>query len=825
VTATFNEAVQSGTISVKLTNSSGTSVATTTSYNSSNFTVNLIPSASLAYSTTYTATVSGAKDLAGDPMCGSVVWSFKTAAQNTAVPTLIAESPGPGATEVPVSSSEAAILPVSATFNQAVQLSTINFTLTSSSGTLVASSIWYSDATNTATLTPEATLATSTTYTATISGAENSNGVAMSAPVTWSFTTDPTAMPTVMNTSPPLNAPSVDISTPIAVNFNEAVLASSISSANFTLKTASGTAVPATITYTATGALYTATLTPTAALAYSTTYTATISGVKDANGNTMAGSYAWSFATASGSSTYTQLPLLYQSNLQYLGGFRVPNFYNSISQTSYAGQGLAYDAADNSLFMAGDVNDNSVLQISIPSSIVNSTNLDSLATDSDLSNFVLALNSIPNTSGFDAGDGAGTDLGGLVVANGQLIGTEYNYYDTSGATSVTHFRFDSLNLSTAQVEGMFEVSAGTLGGGAPGPGGAAAFYAGYMATIPSAWQSALGAPYLTGNGALSIINRTSSGPALFGFNPSTLSTSSTTPATPYIYYPLPEALGTQDSYDPLFDGNTNLNGVFFAPGSSSVLVFGSVGTNQVQYGTPSQSNDPYRQGKGFHALNGDYAYQVWAYNANDFLSVMNGKMQPWQVQPYATWNLDFPQFQGGKTLGGVTFDPSTNRLYVMEQGADTEAQSSYLPVIQVFQLTLSTAGTGATSNALIAQASEASSNTSAAAPAVTSASTTTTAMAVTPASATTSGSQNTLLGTVAEFDANPTGSGSVLTGSAAPVQQRQPLPSGPRFASKAKAVKPPQKAAAQTPIVLRHIVVNDGGAVRLLLGPHDTNGE
>ena len=188
---------------------------------------------------------------------------------------------------------------------------------------------------------------------------------------------------------------------------------------------------------------------------------------------------------------------------------------------------------------------------------------------------------------------------------------------------------------------------------------------------------------------LSIISRTSSGPALFGFNPSTLSTSSTTPATPYVYYPLPEALGTQDSYDPLYDGNTNLNGVFFAPGSSSVLVFGSVGTNQVQYGTPSQSNDPYRAGKGFHALNGDYAYQVWAYNANDFLSVMDGQMQPWQVQPYATWNLDFPQFSGAKTLGGVTFDPSTDRLYVEEQGADTQASGSYLPVIQVYQLTLS----------------------------------------------------------------------------------------------------------------------------------------
>ena len=142
----------------------------------------------------------------------------------------------------------------------------------------------------------------------------------------------------------------------------------------------------------------------------------------------------------------------------------------------------------------------------------------------------------------------------------------------------------------------------------------------------------------------------------------------------------------------MFDGNTNLNGVVFVPGSRTVLVFGSVGTNQVQYGTPSASNDPYRGGKGFHALNGDYAYQVWAYNADDFLSVMDGQEQPWQIQPYATWNLDFPQYQGGKTLGGVSFDPSTGRLYVVEQNADTQAPESSLPMIQVYQLTLSTSG-------------------------------------------------------------------------------------------------------------------------------------
>ncbi len=364
-----------------------------------------------------------------------------------------------------------AILPVTATFNEEVQTSTIDFTLTDSSGNLVSSTFWYDLETNTVTLTPAAPLSNSMTYTATISGAENTSGVSMSGPASWSFTTAAASVvtPTVTSTSPSLNAPNVDIDTPITANFNEAVLASSITSTNFTLKNSSGIVVPATISYTDIGALHTATLTPSEPLAYSTTYTATISGVKDADGNTMSGSYSWSFATASGSSTITQLPLVYQSNLEYIGGFRVPNYYNSVSQTSYAGQGLAFDPANNSLFMAGDQQDDSILQVSIPSSIVNSSNLNNLTTVSDLQSFIQVNPLIPNYTNISddvSASASNAYLGGLMDYNGTLIGTEYIYYDTSGNTYDTTFQLNSLTLSSSTASGMFEVGGITLGGGA-----------------------------------------------------------------------------------------------------------------------------------------------------------------------------------------------------------------------------------------------------------------------------------------------------------------------------------------------------------------------
>jgi hypothetical protein len=415
--------------------------------------------------------------------------------------------------------------------------------------------------------------------------------------------------------------------------------------------------------------------------------------------------------TASGSSTNTQLPLVYQSNLQYLGGFRIPQESSSTSNGyNYAGKGLAFNPANNSLFIAGYGINNTVGEISIPSSIVNSTNLNNLATASVLQPLVQVLNRVPNTS--NLGDGSWAtkgqiDLGGLSVVNGQLLGTAYVNYDTSGTTVVTHYRYDSLNLTTATVEGMFQVG---------NSGMDAAFYDGYMAPIPANWQSALGASYLTGNSGLAIVGRTSSGPAAFGFDPSTLNISSPSSATPYVYYPLTNPLGQYGSTSLLFDENTNYSGIFFVPGSRTVLYFGDAGTNTSWYGTSSIFTDNNRTGKGAHSGNGDYTYQAWAYDANDLLAVKNGQMQPWQLQPYATWNFDFPQYEGGKYIGGVAFDPATSRLYITQLGADTQAAYTYLPVVQVYQLTLSSSGSPSVqlsvSQAATASPSVASGNTS-----------------------------------------------------------------------------------------------------------------
>ena len=124
MTATFNEAVQSGTITFTLVNSAGTSCRRASPTTAPTYTVTLTPSSALAYNTKYTATVSGAKDSAGDPMSAAFSWSFTT---DAAAPTVTSESPASGATNVAVSTA------VTATFNEAIQSGTITFTLVNSS--------------------------------------------------------------------------------------------------------------------------------------------------------------------------------------------------------------------------------------------------------------------------------------------------------------------------------------------------------------------------------------------------------------------------------------------------------------------------------------------------------------------------------------------------------------------------------------------------------------------------------------------------------------------------------------------------------------------
>jgi Domain of unknown function (DUF4082)/Bacterial Ig-like domain/Bacterial Ig domain len=98
-------------------------------------------------------------------------------------PSLTSFSPSPDARYVPVSVHPQAV------FSKAIDPDTLEFTLTDGS-TAVAGSVGYDAASRTASFTPASPLAAGHTFTVSVA-AQSADGVPMTAPRTWSFTTDP----------------------------------------------------------------------------------------------------------------------------------------------------------------------------------------------------------------------------------------------------------------------------------------------------------------------------------------------------------------------------------------------------------------------------------------------------------------------------------------------------------------------------------------------------------------------------------------------------------------------------------------------------------
>ncbi len=296
VTATFSEAMVSALINTStftLAPQGGSAVAASVSYNSTNLTATLTPSAALAYNTTYTATITTAvTSTQGIPLAENDSWSFTTAP--APIPTVTSTVPASGATNVSTSSA------LSATFSQPMNQNTITsstFTLTGPGNTSVSGLVTYNPGSSTATFTPNAVLASSTSYTATITtGATSTAGAALASNYAWSFTTAAAVIPTVASTVPASGATAVSISSTLTATFSQPMNENTITASTFTLSISGGAAVAGTVTYN-TGTS-TATFTPNAALAYSTSYTATITtGATSSAGAALASNYVWSFTT------------------------------------------------------------------------------------------------------------------------------------------------------------------------------------------------------------------------------------------------------------------------------------------------------------------------------------------------------------------------------------------------------------------------------------------------------------------------------------------------------------------------------------------------
>src|SRR5712671_6436795 len=180
-------------------------------------------------------------------------------AGGTTAPEIHTTTPASNATNVPLNAT------INATFSRVMSSASI-VEATFAVDPTVPGTVTYGG--TTATLTPRSPLAFATTYTATITrAAKDLAGNPLAADYNWSFTTVP-APPTVASTDPANNATSVGVNATVNATFSEAMSGDSITASSFRL----APAVAGTVSL----AGATATLTPGAALAFSTTYTSTI---------------------------------------------------------------------------------------------------------------------------------------------------------------------------------------------------------------------------------------------------------------------------------------------------------------------------------------------------------------------------------------------------------------------------------------------------------------------------------------------------------------------------------------------------------------------
>ena len=309
MSATFNVPMNSATITapgtfiLALGPVGGPTVTGSVIYDSSSNTAVFSPAAALTANMPYTATITiVAQSAQGNNLALNFNWSFTTGATANAIPpVVVSTNPATAAVNVPLNQK------ITATFSTPMNPATISasgtFTLAvTAGGAMVPGTVTYSG--NTAVFTPTANLTASTQYTATITtAAKDLTGVAMLANYMWSFTTGLVAnagAPTVISTVPLAGATGVPLNQKISATFSTPMNPATISAAGtFTVAVASvggvaGANVPGTVAY----AGNTAVFSPTANLAPTTQYTATITtAAQNLTGTAMAANFVWSFTT------------------------------------------------------------------------------------------------------------------------------------------------------------------------------------------------------------------------------------------------------------------------------------------------------------------------------------------------------------------------------------------------------------------------------------------------------------------------------------------------------------------------------------------------
>lgn len=128
-------------------------------------------------------------------------------------------------------------------------------------------------------------------------------------------------------------------------------------------------------------------------------------------------------------------------------------------------------------------------------------------------------------------------------------------------------------------------------------------------------------------------------------------------------------------------------GAFVDNGASrAIMLLGYKGLGPNCYDEPPvQCNDPCSDSHGYHCQ--PYERQVIFYDVRALGEAAQGRVDPWEVLPYAVWRPGEFFLTGSpcRNAGGMTFDPATGRLFMVERGLGGDTNAAAVHVWRVVQ--------------------------------------------------------------------------------------------------------------------------------------------
>jgi len=361
--------------------------------------------------------------------------------------------------------------------------------------------------------------------------------------------------------------------------------------------------------------------------------------------------------------------LLTKADVQYAGAFKLPKGSGGKGRNAhfaYSPGAIAYDSDRNSFYVAGHGYFKGVAEVSNPG-LTDTTDVSKLPRAKYVQNFRALIANMPSGNPDNLGV-----LGGAYVEKGELLFTAYEYYDADGnARDVFGVLRGTADMSKAAVVGFYETGHG-------------AHTAGWVSPIPPEHQSALkGTHIMAGGQSQSIAGRYPHRPTAFSFKGS-------------------DVFGNKNIKDPLkvttlIDGNLGkplpaamwnkaLDEAHYAiiiPGTKTYIAFGYRGGMFCKIGYKITTDDGRHTG-GYAAQDDDDHYlYYWMYNVDDMAKAAEGKTSPYKVYPYEHGMLALPFVSPNNagSVGGGTWDPKTQTVYLTLKGRDRASRYSNLPIV------------------------------------------------------------------------------------------------------------------------------------------------